>query len=131
MHWVEQVIEEFGSQIGLHDLSLDADGSIRLDTDDNSSIGIIYQSRDNSAEVIVYRVIPTAYLTSAQYKEALGLSNFRHPRLWPLQVACNQQELTIAFRIPERAFMLSSLEQALVELRGIHKRIENGSQLIS
>lgn len=130
MHWVDQVIEEFGSQIGLHDLRLDADGSLRLDTNANSSIGILYQARDNSAEVIVYRAISAAYLTSAQYKEALGLSNFRHPRLWPLQAACNQQELTIAFRIPERAFMLSSLEQALVELRDIQKIIEESSQLV-
>ena len=130
MNWVEQVIVEFGNQIGLYNLRLDADGGIRLETDDNSSIGILYQRQVNSAEVIVYRAISADYLTKANYKEALELSNFRHPRLWPLQAACNQQELTIAFRIPERAFMLSSLEQALAELRDIHERIENGSQLI-
>ena len=123
MNWVEQVIVEFGNQIGLYDLRLDADGGIRLETDDNSSIGILYQGQVNSAEVIVYRAISVDYLTPAKYKEVLELSNFRHPRLWPLQAACNQQEMTIAFRIPERAFMLSSLEQALIDLRDILKRL--------
>jgi len=123
MNWVEQVIVEFGNQIGIYDLRLDPDGSIRLEVDDNSSIGILYQRQVNSAEVIVYRAISADYLTKANYKEALELSNFRHPRLWPLQAACNQQEMTLAFRIPERAFMLSSLEQAFRELRDILKRI--------
>ena len=123
MNWVEQVIVEFGNQIGLYDLRLDADGGIRLETDDNSSIGILYQGQVNSAEVIVYRAISADFLTTAHYKKALKLSNFRHPRLWPLQAACNQQEMTIAFRIPERAFMLSSLEQALIDLRDILKRL--------
>ena len=123
MNWVEQVIVEFGNQIGLYGLRLDADGGIRLETDDNSSIGILYQGLVNSAEVIVYRGISVDYLTPAKYKEVLELSNFRHPRLWPLQAACNQQEMTIAFRIPERAFMLSSLEQALIDLRDILKRL--------
>jgi len=123
MNWVEQVIVEFGNQIGLYNLRLDADGGIRLETDDNSSIGILYQGQVNSAEVIVYRGISADYLTTAKYKEVLELSNFRHPRLWPLQAACNQQEMTIAFRIPERAFMLSSLEQALIDLRDILKRL--------
>lgn len=123
MNWVEQVIVDFGNQIGLYDLRLDADGGIRLETDDNSSIGILYQGLVNSAEVIVYRGISVDYLTPAKCKEVLELSNFRHPRLWPLQAACNQQEMTIAFRIPERAFMLSSLEQALIDLRDILKRL--------
>jgi hypothetical protein len=127
MNWVEQVIAEFGSQIGIYDLSLDADGSIRLDMDDESSFGIIYQSQRNSDVVIVYRSFRSAYFGKMQYKEALGLSCIKKPRLWPLQAAFNQQELTLAFRIPERAFMLSSLERALVELREIQKRIEDGS----
>ncbi len=129
MNWVEEVITEFGNRIGLYDLRLNTDGSIRLEADDNSSIGILYQGKDKASEVIVYRSISAAYLAPAQYKEALGLSNFRHPRLWPLQAASNQKEMTIGFRIPERSFMLSSLEQALVELRDIQERIEAGSQL--
>jgi hypothetical protein len=66
-----------------------------------------------------------------QYKEALRLSCIKKPRLWPLQAAFNQQELTLAFRIPERAFMLSSLEQALVELQEIQKKIEDSSYSMS
>lgn len=131
MNWVEQVIAEFGSQIGIYDLSLDTDGSIRLDMDDESSFGIIYQSQRNSDEVIVYRSIRAAYFGKMQYKEALRLSCIKKPRLWPLQAAFNQQELMLAFRIPERAFMLSSLEQALVELREIQKIIEDGSYSMS
>jgi hypothetical protein len=131
MNWIEQVIAEFGSQIGIYDLSLGADRSIRLELDDESSFGIIYNDQRNSNEVIVYRSTPVNYLGKMQYKEALGLSHFKKPRQWPLQATCNQKEMTLAFRIPERAFMLNSLEKALFELRDIQKQIEDGSYSMS
>jgi len=126
MNWVQQVIADFGSQIGLNDLSFDAEGSIRLESDDSSSIGIIYQHQQNASEVVVYRSMPAAYFTDVQFRGALELANYQKPRPWQLQAACNQQEMTLAFRIPERAFLLSSLEKALIELRDIQRLITDG-----
>ena len=130
MNWIEQVIAEFGRQIGMYDLRLGADGSIRFDLDDESSFGIIYNAQRNSNEVIVYRSTPVNYLGKMQYKEALGLSHFKKPRQWPLQATCNQKVMTLAFRIPERALMLSSLEKAITELQNSQKQIGDSTHSI-
>ena len=121
MNWVQQVIADFGIQIGINDLSLDDEGSIRLESDHRSSIGIIYHQQTPPPEVIVYRSMPITYFTNGQYRSALEQANSQKPRPWQLQAACNQQEMIFAFRIPERAFLLSSLEKALVDLREMQK----------
>ena len=123
MNWAEQVVNEFGRSLGLHELSFDAHASIRLDAADNTGIGLFLITRPPQQEVVVYRSIPTTYLSPAQYRAALQSVNFRNPYSWPLQATCDQKELMIAMRIPERSFMVSTLEKTLNDLALFFEKI--------
>lgn len=127
MNWVEQVVSEFGQRIGLPQLSLDDSGSIHLETMDQSSLGIFFVSDAPQPEVVVYRSMSANYLNGTQYRAALQSANFRNPQPWPLQAACDQRELIVAMRIPERSFMVSSLEKALEDLGLLMDRIVQGT----
>lgn len=127
MNWVEQVVGEFGQRIGLPQLALDERGSIHLETMDESSLGIFFVSDSPQPEVVVYRSIPATYLGATHYCAALQSANFRNPQPWPLQAACDQRELIVAMRIPERSFMVSSLERALEDLGKMLACIVNGN----
>ena len=116
MNWIEQVVEEFGQRIGLPHLALDEERSLHLDSADGTSLGFYRIDDAAKPEVVVYRSMPANYLSPAQYRMALQAANFRANRPWPFQAACDQRELFMAVRIPERAFMLSSLEKALDDL---------------
>ncbi len=114
--WTDDVIEEFGKQIGIQHLHLNEQNTLHLDLMEGSSIGIIRIGSESSTEIVVYRSISAKYLGPTQFRIALKEANFRKPHSWPLQAASDQQEFMVAVRIPERAFMLSSLERALDEL---------------
>ncbi len=117
MNWVEQVVAEFGQRIGVPQLALNDEASVRLETMDGKGVGFFCVTEDMAhTEVVVYRSIPANHLNPAQYRAVLSAANFRSPRPWPFQAACDQQELILAVRIPERAFMISSLEQTLEDL---------------
>jgi len=125
MNWVEQVVAEFGRRIGIPELAFDHDGALRLDTGDLSSISLFYKASEAASDVIIYRTIPANYLTAQQYRNALKLAHYRFARRWPLQIAYDQRELILAFRIPERAFMLSDMEKALDDLGEISNQVSN------
>jgi hypothetical protein len=122
-NWTDQVIEEFGNRIGIPQLHLGDQNALRLDIMEGSSIGIIRISNDSNIEIVVYRSISAKYLGPLQHRTALKEANFRKPHSWPLQAACNQEELIVAVRIPERAFMVSSLEKALDELGKVLEKL--------
>jgi len=124
MNWIEQVIEEFGRRIGIPRLAVNTDGILRLEAADQSSIGIFHKGAETTSEVIVYRTIQANYLTAGQYRAALRMANYSLARRWPLQFAYDQRELIIAFRIPERAFLLNDLEKALDDLGEISNQIK-------
>ena len=116
MNWAEQVVSEFGRRIGLPQLAFDTNGAIRLETADEASFGIFMVSAGSQPEVVVYRSTLSTYLKPDQYRAALQSANFRNPQPWPLQAACDHKELIVAVRIPERSFMVSTLEKALEDL---------------
>jgi hypothetical protein len=123
MNWAEQVVSEFGRRIGIPQLALDANGSVRLETADDAGLGIFMVSAESQPEVVVYRSFLSTYLTPDQYRAALQSANFRNPQPWPMQAAYDQKELIIAVRIPERSFMVSTLEKALEDLGFVIKKI--------
>jgi hypothetical protein len=125
MNWVEQVVAEFGRRIGIPQLAFDHDGALRLDTGDLSSISLFYKPSEAASDVIIYRTTPANYLTAQQYRHALKLAHYRFARRWPLQIAYDQRELIVAFRIPERSFMLSDMEKALDDLGEISNQVSN------
>ncbi len=127
MNWVDQVASEFGQRIGISELTLDERKGVHLQTLDEASFGFFLVEEGPQPEVVVYRSTSANYLGDAHYRAALQMANFRFPHPWPLQAACDQRELIVAARIPERSFMVSSLEKALEDLGQILDKITSGS----
>lgn len=123
MSWVKQVIQEFGHQIGIPNLDFGDEESVILDVADRSSIGIVRVKNNINPEIIVFRTMPVNRLSYLHLRESLRASNFRTSGTWPLQAACDRQDLIVAIRIPERAFLMSSLNKALDDLYKICEKI--------
>lgn len=123
MNWVEQTISDFGNSIGLPSLALDYNGRVRFSLQQGGNIAIQNLPDLALPEVVVTRSEPIAYASPELFRQALRIADFRTPSAWPLQAGCNQRELFLAMRIPQRAFAMNVLEQALVQLTSLHKRI--------
>lgn len=123
MDWIAQTISEFGTRIGLPGLQLDAHGRLKMALEDGSGLGLIHMADARAPEVIVYRSYPLTYLGPQAFRKALCLSDFRQPNPWPLQAGANYKELSLAVRVPERAFSSASLEQALEQINRIAELI--------
>ncbi len=124
MNWVEQTISEFGNSIGLPSLTLDYTGKVRFSLQQGGSIAIQHLPDLALPEVVVTRSEPISYATPQLFRQALRIADFRNPSSWPLQAGCNQRELFLAMRIPERAFVMNVLEQALAQLTTLQNRIK-------
>lgn len=116
MNWIDEVIRDFGKSMGIPTLSQNELGRLDLATDDGSGIGMMSVDANFQTEVVVYRSIPANYLSGAQLHKALSLTNLRKPNPWPVQAGWDGKQLIMAARIPQRAFMASSLEKALEDL---------------
>lgn len=127
MNWIDQVASEFGQRIGISELTLDERKGVHLQTLDEAGFGFFLFEEGPQPEVVVYRSTSANYLSAPHYRAALQVTNFRFPHPWPLQAACDQRELIIAARIPERSFMVSSLEIALEDLGKILDNIRSAS----
>ncbi len=122
MDWMAQIIDDFGSRIGLPGLALDENGRLRMALEDGTGMGMLQVTAEGSSEIVVYRSCPLTYLSAQDFRKALRLADFRQANVWPVQTGISQRELLLAMRIPERAFSGSSLEQALGGLKSLMER---------
>ena len=125
MNWIEQTITEFGNSIGMPALAFDATLSLRLKMQDERCIFISHLPLLAIPEVLVGRSTAMRYRSPENLRSALRLVDFRNPASWTLQAAASDQEFILLMRIPERAFVLSVLEKALVSLSELEKKIES------
>ena len=125
MDWMAQIIDDFGRRIGLPGLALDEKSRLRMALEDGTGLGMMQVNGRNSAEIIVYRSCPLAYLNAQSFRTVLRLADFRQPNMWAIQAGISQRELVVAIRIPERAFSNTSLDYALNRLleciKNLHK----------
>lgn len=125
MRWINDTVAEFGHSIGIPSMRLDESGNLRLNAEDGSNIGIIYINSLSPAEVVLYRAISLDYLTPDQFRKALKLVDFRHPRHWQFQVGCSSKQLVLAIRFPERTFIVSTLGEGFEMLQELLESIKN------
>ena len=125
MNWIDHAITEFGRNIGIPSLQLNSSLRLKLKLENDSCINIQHMPELALPEVIISRAELLNYLNEKQFRAALKLANFRKQAIWPVQVACNEKELLIAMRIPERSFSLNVLEQTIEQLTLLHKKIKN------
>lgn len=126
MNWVEQTINEFGNSVGLPSLTLDYTGKVSFSLQQGGSIVIQHLPELALPEVVVTRSEPISYATPELLRQALRIGDFRNPSSWQLQAGCNQRELFLAMRIPERAFVMNVLEQVLAQLTALQNRFKTG-----
>lgn len=120
MDWIRQAIGEFGNDIGMPELSLDAQSTLRLAIGENEILGIRYLPSSASGEVLVSCARPLAWNRPDLLRRALRLVDFRLASDWPVQVALEEQQLLFNLRIPERSFVHNVLQQAVTQLREMH-----------
>jgi hypothetical protein len=120
MNWTDQIISDFGTQIGLPGLRLDQKRHVRLDSDDGYGIALIDSADLPIPEFIVVLARPNNYLKAFQLEQILTRCHHTSPTPWPLQLACSPSESKLAVRIPHRSLSLSSLNQAISVLKKLH-----------
>lgn len=123
MNWVTQAISDFGRSIGLPNLALDDDHRLQLLVEDDGILMIQHIPEIALPEVVVSRIEPLRFSAPSNLRQALRCADFRIPNTWPVQVGATDNQLLIAIRIPERAFVMNALEQALTHLDAIHNKI--------
>lgn len=126
MNWVSQAISDFGRSIGIPLLELDEYDQLRLALDEDCQLLIHYMPDIALPEVVVSRTEPLRFSPPLTLRQALRCADYRLPNPWPLQVGATERDLMIAMRIPERAFVINVLEQALTHLEGMHQKIRGG-----
>lgn len=125
MNWVDQTISEFGRDIGIPSLALEADGRLQLQMQNESTIQIQHFPDLPIPEVVISRIEPSRFIHSLVLKKALAMTDFRAASTWPLQAAANETNLILAMRIPERAFAMNVLERAMTQLAELFQDIQN------
>jgi type III secretion system chaperone SycN len=123
MDWVAQTITAFGQDIGVPDLALGPDNRLTLEMQSGGALEIIYVPEVPAGHVVVVRSKPLDRDASRVAAKALRLADFRQAAEWPVQAGLRDNHLLLSTRIPERAFVLNTLQQALVELQKLHGRI--------
>lgn len=129
MNWVHQAISDFGHSIGIPTLQLDQNNRLQLFLSENRRLQIQHLPDLALPEVVVSRVEPLHFASPAMLRQALRSPDFRYPSLWPLQAAATENELLLAMRIPQRAFVVNVLEQALENLAAVHIRIKSEKKI--
>ncbi|WP_143684753.1 hypothetical protein [Variovorax sp. KK3] len=117
-------VRVFGQSIGLPELALDDQGSLRLATEDGGVIGLIAMDVAEAPLVLVYRSALLSYSAERKLRRALRLADAARIRLWPAQVAVLSDALVIALRMPQRDFTPDALESALVDLERMHADLD-------
>ena len=124
MSWVADTVASFGRSVGLPGLALDDEGSLQLGALGGALIGLLNLDDVREPEVVVYRSVPLDFAFERKLRRSLRLADFRQRRSWPVQVAVVDESLTLALRIPQRAFTLDAFEQALSELTRMHALLD-------
>lgn len=123
MDWIAQTITAFGQGIGLADLALGTDNRLLLEMQSGGTMEIVYVPEVPAGQVVVIRSRPLDRDASRVAAQALRMTDFRQAADWQVQAGLRDNHLLLAMRIPERAFVLNVLQQALAELQKLHGRI--------
>ena len=116
MSWVDQVISEFGKNIGIPSLHLNQDGQLRMQYGEKFILGIAHIKIEPIQEVIVSLTARADYISNEYLKILLQQANFQTTPLLNLQVSANSINIKKSIRITERSFRLNLLEKSISHL---------------
>lgn len=113
MNWVEQVISEFGRNIGIPSLALDSRQRLSLGLSSGRTLTLAYLPDLPIPEVIVSMSSPSNYSPTRVLIDMLQRPHFESTPGWTLQTGITEDSLFFTLRIPERAFRLNTLENSI------------------
>jgi hypothetical protein len=113
MNWVDQVIAEFGRNIGISSLALDSRQRLSLGLASGKTLTIAHLSELPIPEVIISMSSPSNYSPTRVLIDMLQRPHFESTPGWTLQTGITEDSLFFTLRIPERAFRLNTLENSI------------------
>lgn len=128
MNWVDDTIAAFGESLGVGPLELDAVGEVAFALADEAGQPcelLIRCPPDGASDAVVSLRCETrtdAHLARA----ALRIADFRQGFAWQVQASGTARHLTLSVRIPRRAFLPSSLEEAVDGLLSMNEAVRRG-----
>ncbi len=121
MDWFAETLDEFGRQLGLPSLALNAQGVARLELASGLEVTVEPQIRHGQQEALVAMAWPSGDEVARHAQQALRLANAANFPPFPLQLAVAghgaDARLIAATRLAARAFTAQSLSTAIGTLR--------------
>lgn len=128
MTWIEDTIAAFGESLGVGPLELDADGEVAFALADQAGqpceLLIRCPPEDVSEAVVSLRCETRTEAGLA--RAALRIADFRQGFAWQVQACGTARHLTLSVRIPKRAFLHASLEEAVDGLLSMNEAVRRG-----
>lgn len=117
MSWVQDTVAAFGRQMGLQDLSLDADGVVQLQLQSGGLLAVEPVRRGSIDEVLVYLGRPVGFEGAELLRRSLMQAHSAAAQVLPVQVALRGEApealLLMLLRVPASEFTLPALEHAV------------------
>lgn len=123
MHWIADTLRAFGETIGLPDLALDDDSSVTLALESGDQLAMQYVADAVGAQMVVTHSRAVYGDPARMLEPVLRLADFRRGLPWSLQAGLQEGRLLLGVRLPERAFSLTTLLEALAALRQFQDRL--------
>ena len=116
MNWIQDAVAEYGRQLGIEGLRLDANGAVQLQLQSGGLLAVEQTRRGEIDEVLVYLGSPLGFEGPRRLRAALARAHYSNGTGQAVQVACRGEGpealLLVIVRLPERDFTLQSLGQA-------------------
>ncbi len=117
MSWIHETVAEFGRQIGVPSLALDAQGVMHMQLQSGGVLGVEAVRRGHLDEILVYLGRPLGFDGAALLRRALVQVHVSQAHAVPVQVAMRGESpealLIMAVRMPQREFTLPALGQSV------------------
>lgn len=127
MDWIATTIDAFGQSIGIEGLSLDDGGLLAMEAEDGAELAFQDLRAMGTPELLVVVSKAVASNREGALRTAFRLADFRASGPWAVQAGLDDDELTVAVRMPIGAVMLSSLEEAVDLALSVHREAEHGT----
>ncbi len=125
MKWIENILSDYGRNIGIPDLQLDSSGTIILNCDNDEFILIKLINSTSIEEIIVARAASERFYSYEKILDVLTISDFRRGSPLATQVASLSNRLFFCLRIPQRSFSVGVLDDAIKKTNEFSKKILN------
>ncbi len=117
MDWLDNTLAEFGRQLGLPDLRLNAQGTVRLALESGKQLSLEPSLQNGHQEVLVAMGLPVGHAAAQHAQAALKMAYAESFPPLEIQLALSGQGadtlLIATTRLPARAFTVPALSGAV------------------